>query len=95
MSWETLSLSTQYSSLIAVLICVEHGRQFFAFWNKANGEGVDAVARVLFCKAFALEDVAQVRMAMSAENFCAPSIGIHMPLDTPWELIIKTRPAAA
>ena len=42
----------------SALVSIEHGRQFFAFGNESNGKGVNAVAGLLFCKAFALEDVA-------------------------------------
>jgi hypothetical protein len=89
-------LSIQNSKLIIQnFLSVEDRRQFLAFWDESNGDGVDAVARVFIGEAFALEDVAQVCVAMSAENFCAPAIRIHMPLDTPWVLIIKTRPTTA
>ncbi len=40
------------------LVSIEHGRQFLAFGNESNGNGVNAVAGLLFCKAFALENVA-------------------------------------
>lgn len=54
----TSAMSRQLNKQPSALVSVEHGRQFFAFGNESNGEGVNAVAGVFICQTFALEDVA-------------------------------------
>ena len=53
------------------------------------------MAGVFVCEAFALEDVTQVGMAVSASDFDASSIRIYMALHAVWVFFIEARPAAA
>jgi hypothetical protein len=74
---------------------VEHGRQLTALGDEPDGEGVDAVARVLVGEALALEDVAEVAAAVGADYFRAPAVRVRVALDAPRVLFVETRPAAA
>jgi len=74
---------------------VEHGRQRAAFGDEPNGKRVDAVASVLFRKAFTLEHVAQVPAAVSADYLGAMTIRVGMAFDPARVLVIEAWPTAA
>lgn len=63
------------------------GDEFYAY-------GVNAVARILFRKALAFENVAQVAFAVVANDFYPPSVRIPDFLDRASYFIIEARPAA-
>jgi hypothetical protein len=79
----------------SALVSVEHDGQLFAFGNESNGKGVNAVAGVFIRKAFALEDVTQMGMAVSAKYFDASSVPVYMTLHALRVFFIEARPAAA
>ena len=76
-------------------VVVEHGRQFPAFGDEADGEGVDAMAGVPLREVFAFEDVAQVAAAVGADYLGAMPVRVRMGLHSPGVFFIEAGPAAA
>ena len=74
---------------------IEHGRQFLIFGDESDRKGIDAVAGVLLCETFTLEDVAQMTAAVSADYLRATTVRVGKALDAAPVLFIEARPAAA
>lgn len=69
---------------------------FFEFFhgNEIHGEGVYAVAGVFWGETFAEKYVAEVSVAVGAQDFSAPAVGVGFAGYRTFNFVVKTWPSA-
>ena len=72
----------------------DHQRQFAALGHEDQRDGIHAVPRALERVALAEENVAEVAMAVPAEDLGAPAVGICLAPHGAADLVVETGPTA-
>ena len=68
--------------------------QGLAFSDELHRDRIDAVPGVFVGEAFAEEDVAEVSVAVLADDFGTPAIGVGHATHAAFDLVVEARPTA-
>src|ERR1043165_6964186 len=77
------------------LSLMQHFSRILPFGNELHRDGIYTVSRVLCCKPLSPENMAEVGLAIGADDFYSVSVGVGNPCYRAWNFIIETWPSAS
>jgi len=67
--------------------------RFFFVWYKYQGDGIDTMSDILFCKSFSFKNVTQMCPAICAQYLSSFSINILLSFNGSFDFIIEAWPS--